>query len=326
MPQALPLQDYALFQSTDLDEARERVAAVFCPHRLDTTGGGFDARHHHLPGQRLSLNYIEYGARTRIVPGELEHFYLVQIPLSGGAAIRNGSDAYDSDPGHAAVLNPHLPTAMDWSAGTRQVLVQISRSAMQDHLAAALGGPADRPLTFHGPMDLASGAGAALRRLVLWLVAETDAGAPPFGAGLMARQIENAVLSGVIEAAEHDHRAQIGRARAAPRPRHLRLAEGFIDSHLDQQITLEDVAAAAGISPRALQLTFRQHRGTTPLGYWRDVRLDRAHADLEAGAPGTSVTGVALKWGFGHFGRFSQVYRERFGVSPRDSLRMAGGA
>jgi len=29
----------------------------------------FDARHHHLPGQRLSLNYIEYGAKTLIAPG-----------------------------------------------------------------------------------------------------------------------------------------------------------------------------------------------------------------------------------------------------------------
>ncbi len=46
------LKDHALFRSRDLDEARERVAAVFCPHRLETLGARslFDARHHHLPG------------------------------------------------------------------------------------------------------------------------------------------------------------------------------------------------------------------------------------------------------------------------------------
>lgn len=65
------LGDHALFRSRDLDEARERVAAVFCPHRLETLGARslFDACHHHLAGQRLSLNYIEYGAKTLIAPG-----------------------------------------------------------------------------------------------------------------------------------------------------------------------------------------------------------------------------------------------------------------
>ena len=324
MLQALPLQAHSLFHSADLDEARERVAAVFCPHHLDTLDArhSFDARHHHLPGHRISLNYIEYGAMTRIRPGEMGGFYLLQIPLSGGAAIRNGGDSYASTPTRAALLNPHLPTAMDWQAGTRQVLLQIGRQAMQDHLAQILGAPSDRALTFHGPLDLTTSAGAALRRLVLWLVAEADAGRPPIGPGLMARQLESALIAGLIEGADHDHRPQIARLRAAPRPRHLRLAEGFIAAHLDQQITLDEVAAAAGISPRGLQLAFRQYRGTTPLAFWRDMRLARAHADLASGGE-ASVTAVALRWGFTHFGRFSELYRARYGMCPRDSLRAA---
>lgn len=316
------LKDHALFRSRDLDEARERVAAVFCPHRLETLGARslFDACHHHLPGQRLSLNYIEYGAKTLIAPGELDGFYLLQIPLDGGAEITNGRETYLSTPDRAAILNPHLPTRMTWEEGTRQVLVQISRRAMQDHLAGLLGGPSDRPLTFDGPLDLRDGAGAALRRLVLWLVAEADAGTPPIGTGLMARQIESTVLSGLLEA-RHDHQAQIARVKAAPRPRHLRLAEGFIEANLDQPISLEDVASAAGISPRGLQLAFRQHRGTTPLGFWREARLARAHADLLAAPPGTKVTDIALRWGFTHFGRFSELYRARYGLCPRDTLK-----
>jgi len=78
--------------------------------------------------------------------------------------------------------------------------VQISRRAMQDHLARHLGGPSDRPLTFGGPLDLSAGPGAALKRLILWLVAEADAGSPHIGPGLMARQIESTLLSGLLEA------------------------------------------------------------------------------------------------------------------------------
>lgn len=320
----VPLKDNVLFRTRDLDEARERVAAVFCPHRLEALGerGRFDACHHHLPGQQLSLNYIEYGAKTLIAPGELGAFYLLQIPLEGGAEITNGNESYLSTPDNAAILNPHLPTRMTWGEGTRQVLVQISRRAMQKHLAGLLGGASDGPLTFQGPLDLKTGPGAALKRLVLWLVAEADAGNTPIGSGLMARQLESSILSGLLEA-PHDHLAQLALARPGPqpRPRHLRLAEGFIEAHLDQPITLDEVAAAAGISPRGLQLAFRQWRGTTPLGFWRDARLARAHADLLTAPPGAKVTDIALRWGFMHFGRFSELYRARYGFSPRYTRR-----
>lgn len=322
-----PLAAHALFASCDLDEARDRVAAVFCPHRLETIGRGarLDARHHHLAGERLSLNYIEYGAKTLIAPGALERFYLVQIPLSGGAAVANGTARYASDRGRAAVLNPHRETTMIWEEGTAQLLVQIDRKALMAHLGAQLGRTVDRPLGFEGPMALdgGAGAGAAFRRLILYLVAEADQGRPILGSGLMARQVEATLMAGLLEACPHDYAAEMGRAQAAPRPRHLRLAETYIEAHLAEQITVEEVASAAGISVRGLQLAFRDHRGTSPLGFWRDLRLQRSHEALVAGEG--SVTEVALKWGFGHFGRFSQMYRMKFGLSPRETLRAARG-
>lgn len=320
-----PLAAHALFQSSDLDETRERVAAVFCPHRLETIGrdATLDARQHHLRGERISLNYIEYGAKTLIAPGELERFYLLQIPLAGGAMIANGRASYYSDPRAAAVLNPHLPTSMIWTEGAAQVLVQIDRQAMRDHLSAQLGARAERDLTFDGPLDLGSGPGAALRQLVLFLLAEADAGRCPLGQGLMGRQVEAVLMSGLLESRRHDYAAHLGRVRAAPRPRHMRLAEGYIEANLLRALTIEDVAAAAGISARGLQLAFRQYRGTTPLGWWRERRLERAHADLLAGRG--PVTEVALAWGFAHLGRFAESYRARYGLSPRDTLGAARG-
>jgi transcriptional regulator GlxA family with amidase domain len=139
----------------------------------------------------------------------------------------------------------------------------------------------------------------------------------------MARQVEATLMAGLLEACPHDYAAEMGRAQSAPRPRHLRLAEGYIEAHLTDQITVEDVASAAGISVRGLQLAFRDHRGTSPLGFWRDLRLSRAHQALVAGE--ASVTEVALKWGFGHFGRFSLAYRAKYGLSPSETLRAARG-
>jgi transcriptional regulator GlxA family with amidase domain len=86
-------------------------------------------------------------------------------------------------------------------------------------------------------------------------------------------------------------------------------------------MTIEQIAAAAGISPRGLQMAFRRHRGTTPMDFWRQLRLARAHADLMFAVPGTTVTAIALRWGFTHFSRFSESYRARFGLSPSATLR-----
>ena len=318
-----PLGRHVLFASGDLDEARDKVAAVFCPHRLETIGRGarIAARHHHLPGERLSLNYIEYGAKTLISPGQLESFYLVQIPLRGGAAIANGTMRYASDPGRAAVLNPHQDTTMIWEEGTGQILVQIDRKALMAHLGSQLARVPDRSLGFDGPLDTRTGAGSAFCQLVMFLVSEADQGRSVLGSGIMARQMESTLMAGLLEACSHDYVTEFGRVRSAPRPRHLRLAEGFIEAHLTDQITVEEIAEAAGLSVRGLQVAFRAYRGTTPLCFWRDLRLLRAHQSLLANA-GT-VTEVALKWGFSHFGRFSAMYREKFGFSPRDALRSA---
>ena len=215
---------------------------------------------------------------------------------------------------------------MIWEGGTRQILVQIRRDALTAHLEKLLDMPASRPLTFEGALDLTSSGGRMFRNLVLHLVSEVDAGDCGFGSsGLTARQIEHTLMTGLIEAHRNNYSHFLGRRPGAPAPRHLRLAEAFIAGNLDRPLTIEDIAEAAGTTPRTLQLAFRQFRGTTPLAFWRDQRLARAHEALLSGRPETSVTDVAIDWGFTHLGRFAQSYKARFGRSPSETLRAALG-
>ncbi|MFB9895286.1 helix-turn-helix domain-containing protein [Planobispora takensis] len=50
------------------------------------------------------------------------------------------------------------------------------------------------------------------------------------------------------------------------------------------------MARAVGTSPRAVQYAFRRHLGTTPTGYLRRARPERAHRDLQAAGPATGRT------------------------------------
>lgn len=105
-------------------------------------------------------------------------------------------------------------------------------------------------------------------------------------------------------------------------PATLRRAVAFIEANPDADIVLADIARAACVTPRAVQLAFRRHLDTTPMAYLRRVRLDHAHQDLAAASPGegTTVTTVSYRWGFASPGRFAEAYRAAYGVLPSDTL------
>jgi AraC-like DNA-binding protein len=102
----------------------------------------------------------------------------------------------------------------------------------------------------------------------------------------------------------------------------LRRAAAFIEDNAHRDITTADIAAAASVTIRAVQLAFRRHWDTTPLAYLRRVRLDRAHRDLLAADPAhETVTAVAYRWGFPSTSRFAAQYRAAYGVLPSHTLR-----
>jgi AraC-like DNA-binding protein len=107
-----------------------------------------------------------------------------------------------------------------------------------------------------------------------------------------------------------------GRPREAT-PVHLANARAFIEEHLtDPNLSAARVAAGIGISERHLSRAFAAAGPSVPQ-FVLGRRLDRARALLTA-EPGTPVTEVAARCGFGTASRFSQAFLSRFGVRPSD--------
>jgi AraC family ethanolamine operon transcriptional activator len=85
-------------------------------------------------------------------------------------------------------------------------------------------------------------------------------------------------------------------------------------------LDLQSMSKATGLSPRKLQRTFQAEFGLCPQEWQRVERLNRVRKDLLHAQPGATVTQTATRWGFFHFGRFSQYYRELFGERPSETL------
>jgi AraC-like DNA-binding protein len=100
----------------------------------------------------------------------------------------------------------------------------------------------------------------------------------------------------------------------------IRRATAFIDDNADGALTVAQIAEAARLSVRALQIGFQREFGTSPMGYLREVRLDAARHELLHGDD-VLVADVARRWAFANVGRFAALYRARFGENPSDTLR-----
>jgi len=75
-----------------------------------------------------------------------------------------------------------------------------------------------------------------------------------------------------------------------------------------------------------LQYAFHDIMGMSPLTYLLRLRLHRARDELRTAASGsTTVTDVAMNWGFWHFGEFSRAYKNCFGEVPSRTLRQSSG-
>jgi transcriptional regulator GlxA family with amidase domain len=103
----------------------------------------------------------------------------------------------------------------------------------------------------------------------------------------------------------------------------VRRAAAFIEAGADRSLTLADIAAAAGVTGRALQSAFRRHYDNTPVGYLRQARLERAYTELQDADPaaGATVAAVARRWGWTSPGQFAAAYQRRFGEPPSRTLR-----
>src|SRR5438445_9240436 len=97
----------------------------------------------------------------------------------------------------------------------------------------------------------------------------------------------------------------------------------FIESHLAGELTLDEVAAVAGVSRFHLVRAFAAATGFSVMRYVRARRLSEAARALANGAP--DILNVALDADYGSHEAFTRAFRDHFGVTPeavRGSTRL----
>ncbi len=312
---------FPLLTSHDVDEVRQKVSHLFCEHRLQLARGtrSLDTRVYFRPGRKVGCGRMLYGATVDIDPGQLDDFYLLQIPLRGAETIILGRDAWLSTPAIASLVSPGVPFRMRHEDNAEKLFLRIDRAAIESQYRQLHGQRAPRAITFAPTIDFSTRTGQALRALLEWHLREASDGSA-LEHPLVSAQAEETLLLTLLHHLPHNQPEPGG--TPAITPGYVRRAEDFILAHAHEALTASRIAEDVGVSTRSLFAGFRRYRNTSPLQYLREVRLDQVHAEL-AGAtdPALRITAVALRWGFGHLGQFSAAYRQRHGELPSATLQ-----
>lgn len=100
---------------------------------------------------------------------------------------------------------------------------------------------------------------------------------------------------------------------------HLRRARDHADRHYAEPLTLDTLAAVAGLSKFHFQRLFTATYGVSPAAHLSRRRVERAQDLLRA--TNLTVTEVCHAVGFSSLGSFSSRFREIVGESPSEFQR-----
>lgn len=80
-------------------------------------------------------------------------------------------------------------------------------------------------------------------------------------------------------------------------PRYRAAYRYIVENLADSSLNVTRVAASAGVTPRMLQMAFREHLGVTPAALIRKLRMEHIQADIAASQHSQAVLHVAARWG-----------------------------
>lgn len=317
------------FRTGDVDQAREAIKDAFYSNRLDVLARPerFGAAFEVLETDGITVGDLECGADVRVLCGELGAYH-VNIPVGGPMSWRQAArPEHITPPGRAALFQPVGTTSVDrWAGDGRVLALKVERTLLERRVEELTGRVPRTPVTLGSELDLTQGRGRDWARIVGTLVDDLHSDHRLLEHPLVARPLRDAVLNGLLLAADHRYRDQLDCPAGQLRPAPVRRAMDAMRERPEHPFTTAELATEARVGVRWLQEAFARYAGMPPMTYLRTVRLERAHAQLAASDPRTTTVGeVAHRWGFGHLGRFAEQYRARYGQVPSRTLREPAG-
>lgn len=309
-----PLYRECFLRSDVRRETYDCIATELCDYGLSWGGKRVDAHAHRARAGRVSAYAMGYGDEVTIRPSHYGDFMLVHVSLRNGIAVEADGETVHVPEGRAYLSAPRRSVRLRWQEGCEQLLIRVPLDLLgagQGRAAAVRSGvivpDALQPLL----VDHVN---------MLLKIARLDDEVPQRSA--WADWLEDGLGRLLGQQLVEDWTRPAPAPRREPEPgadRRDRI-ERFIARHLDVPVSLDDLAAAAGLRRSQLNQVCRDAWGCSPMAHLRRRRLEAARDDL-ARRPEQDLTQLSLRYGFEHQSRFAQYWRAAFGELPSETRR-----
>lgn len=299
----------------DIDPLCDAVTKLFGHHVVLACGRAEGGRRLVAqPVAELMVGQLQYGSSFICMADQPRTQLIFTVPRHCAGAM--GRQRYG--PGDVLAFNPDWVGRIELTAPGDYANTCIGPEQLQFGMRALLGTEPDRLPVFAD--HVAAGSAVARRaRQVLQLLHDAST-VPGASTPAIQRMRETWAVMELISIWPHSYTPQLQAATHPSAPRAMRRALDHIEAHLDEPMSVVDIARAASLGVRALTEAFRRQVNATPARYVRDRRLDAARLALATDASAT-VTGVAMRWQFSNPGLFARYFRQRFGYLPGEARR-----
>lgn len=307
---------------TDVDALRQHYADTLKPVHINPLQGNRTISVHDL---HVSINDFDVwagGCPSGMDVSFIEppNLYALYIPLSGSMEFTRGKSTVVSGADTVFACDLSSIDSLHLHARRSHIGIAFDKRVVARQLSEMTGGRGSADLEmFHefrieGEIEEL----ASMCKLV-WRSLEAN---PQESIRLRSNEmLLRAIMLKLVEIIPHRYTSYLTRRHSPAMPKHVKLAIDYMTANVAAPMTVEEIAAAAGVSARALQLAFQQFRDTTPLGFLRQLRIHQARNELLA-AKDTDIViaAVAKRWGFSNMARFSALYLTVFGETPRQTV------
>lgn len=242
--------------------------------------------------------------QTVIIPDQLLTLYLRRCAVEYRSNVADYHSLIRTK-GSVVIEKRACEQRFRWGSPASTLTVRLSDSALEEAAEAA------PPASDGVPVDSAA-QDARLSSLLYALERERMHGYP--AGRLFVDGIEQALAAILVRYEGIARRAsQVYKGGLAPY-RMKRVME-FIQAHIEEEITLNELARDVGLSPSHFSSLFRKTAGTTPHQFVLHCRIQ--HAKSLLAQSGHSILDVALASGFRTHQHFSRMFHRLVGVPPR---------
>lgn len=232
--------------------------------------------------------------------------------MAGSLSLEQDGRDVVLDPGDVALLDPRLPYAGQFSAGSRLLVVKVPRRDVRARIGCVRSG------VLH-PIRPSADEGALVSAFLGML--------PTYAAGLSSAAAE-VIKANTLDLVALGLASSIDRRHGAGSTAQVLVlmnVRAAIEARLaDRRLDASTVAAAAGVSVRYAN-TVLAREGTSIRRLILARRLERCRKALtEVSQAGRSVSELAYAWGFSDMTHFGRSFRCAYGVTPSEFRRQAG--